>query len=54
MSDVDLMVREKHDVPDDENTREWCERNGLDYGDELLKAFSEKKKEEKSHGLCGL
>ena len=39
MSDVDLMVREKHDIPDDEDTLEWCKRNGLDYSEELWKAF---------------
>lgn len=47
MSDVDILVREKHNIPEDEDTDEWCEKNGLDYGEEMLKAFSEKKKKER-------
>lgn len=43
-SDYDLMVREKHQIPDDSDTKDWCEENGLDYQGELLKAFSESEK----------
>ena len=47
MSNLDLIVREINDIPDEEETKAWCEKNGLDYEDEIFKAFNIDKHREK-------
>ena len=39
MADLDILVREFHDIPDDEDTIDYCEKNGLDYQTELEKLY---------------
>lgn len=39
MSDLDLKIREANDIPDDMDTLDYCDANGLDYRNELEKAF---------------
>lgn len=38
VSNLDLLVREFYDIPDDEETQVYCEKNGMDYPEELMKA----------------
>lgn len=54
MGSIDILVREKHQIPEDETTEDWCNKHGLDYGDEMLKAFSEKKKKERKQEQNGV
>lgn len=39
MSDLDLELREKHNIPDEKDTAEWCEENGIDYREELINIY---------------
>lgn len=39
MSDLDILVREEHSIPDGVDTVEWCNENGLDYHTELFGAY---------------
>ena len=38
VSNLDLLVREFHDIPDDVETCVYCKEHGLDYQEELMKA----------------
>ena len=44
MSDLDIYVRERHNISEDEDTVIWCMKNGLDYSTELKKVYFEKEK----------
>ncbi len=35
MSDLDLELREKYNIPEEKDTMEWCEENGIDYQEEI-------------------
>lgn len=39
MSDLDLELREKYNIPEEKDTMEWCEENGIDYQEELIKIY---------------
>ena len=39
MSDLDLELREKYNIPDEKDTMEWCEENGIDYQEELIRIY---------------
>ena len=39
VSDLDILVREEHSIPDGVDTVEWCNENGLDYHTELFGAY---------------
>lgn len=52
MADLDILVREANGIPEDQDTKEWCEKNGKDYNDEIFKAFSRSKIIERNKELC--
>lgn len=39
MSDLDIAIREEHNIPDYIDTITWCEQNGYDYRTELIGAY---------------
>lgn len=39
MSDLDIVVREEFSIPDEVDTKDWCEQNGYDYQTELFGAY---------------
>ena len=39
MSDLDILVREEHSIPEGVDTVEWCNENSLDYHTELFGAY---------------
>lgn len=42
MSDLDILFREKFDVPDEvEDTEKWADENGMDYIPEIRKIWLE-------------
>lgn len=53
MANLDILIREANDIPDDvEDTKEWCKEHGIDYEDELFKAFSRDKIMERNAKKC--
>lgn len=52
MADLDILVREANDIPEDEDTKEWCKKHHKDYNDEIFKAFSRSKIIERNLKQC--
>ena len=52
MGEVEPEGAEPNDVDDVEDTKEWCKEHGIDYEDELFKAFSRDKIMERNAKKC--
>lgn len=39
MSDLDILVREKYEIPEDEDTVEFCEKHDIDYANAIRMAY---------------
>ena len=39
MSDLDILVREMYDIPEDEDTVDFCDKHDIDYADAVRQAY---------------
>lgn len=39
MSDLDILVREMYEIPEDEDTIDWCDEHGVNYKDAIRQVY---------------